>query len=258
MNTTKPDEHTTAESPRETKKLKEMSFLDHLDELRSVIVQSCVVFFVLLVVSWFFSAQLLEMLLLDLPIESLYFNSPMEAFMARLKVSLVASLMVAFPFILFKIWSFVAPGLFANERKKIYPFVIVSSALFYIGVVFCYIVLIPVVMRMFLSFGTEHMKPLISIGAYFAFVSRMCFTFGLVFQIPIVVMILTSIGLVSPAYLLRQWRYATVIIFVVAAILTPPDAISQLLMAIPVMLLYIGSVVTAYVTVRKKKRTEED
>ncbi len=258
MNNTTPTELKTVDSPRESKKLKEMSFLDHLDELRSVIIQSFVVFFILLVVSWFLSARILEILLHDLPIDSLYFHSPMEAFMTRLRVSLVVSLMVAFPFILFKIWSFVSPGLFAGERKKIYPFVIVSSVLFYVGVCFCYIVLIPVVMRMFLSFATEHMKPLLSVSAYFAFVARMCFTFGLVFQLPIVIMILSTIGLVTPSYLLRQWRYATLIIFVVAAILTPPDAISQLLMAIPVLFLYIGSVLVAYVTVRKKKRSEED
>lgn len=258
MNSTKQTEHTTADSPREPAKLKEMSFLDHLDELRSVIIQSVAVVFVLLVVSWFFSASILEILLLDLPAESLYFNSPMEAFMARLKVSLVVALMVAFPFILFKIWSFVSPGLFASERKKIYPFVIVSSVLFYVGVCFCYFVLIPVVMRLFLGFATEHLKPLLSVSAYFAFVARMCFTFGLVFQLPIVIMILSSIGLVTPAYLLKQWRYATLIIFVVAAILTPPDAISQLLMAVPVLFLYIGSVLIAYVTVRKKKRGEEN
>jgi sec-independent protein translocase protein TatC len=258
VNDTKPAGHKTADSPRESKKLKEMSFLDHLDELRSVIIHSLVVFFILLVVSWFFSGRILELLLLDLPIDSLYFNSPMEAFMARVKVSLVVALMVAFPFILFKIWSFVSPGLFASERKKIYPFVLVSSTLFYAGVVFCYILLIPVIMRMFLSFATEHMQPLLSVSAYFTFVARMCFTFGLVFQIPIVVLILSSIGLVTPGFLLRQWRYATVLIFVVAAILTPPDALSQVMMAVPVLLLYMGSVLIAYVTVRKKKRREED
>jgi sec-independent protein translocase protein TatC len=238
--------------------LKEMSFLDHLDELRSVVIQSLLVFFVLSVVCWFFSARLLEILLNDLPLESLYFHSPIEAFMARLKVSFVLGLMIAFPFILFKGWSFISPGLFHGERKKIYPFVIVSSVLFYVGVFFCYLILIPFVLRFLLGFATEHLNPLLSVGSYFAFVARLCFTFGIVFQIPVVVLILSSIGIVTPQFLLRQWRYAIVGVFVGAAVLTPPDVISQLMMALPVLFLYIGSVLIAYITVRKREEREED
>lgn len=252
------NEKISGETVRTQSELKEMSFIDHLDELRSVIIQSLIALFATAVICWFFSGALLEMLLNDLPLESLYFHSPIEAFMARLKVSFVLGLMIAFPFILFKVWSFISPGLFQNERSKVYPFIVVSSTLFYIGVFFCYFVLIPFVLRFLLGFATEHLNPLLSVGAYFAFVARLCFTFGLVFQIPVVVLILSSLGLVTPGFLLRQWRYAVVIIFVAAAILTPPDIISQLMMAIPVLFLYIGSVLIAYITVRKKEKREED
>jgi len=148
-----------------SKELREMSFLDHLDELRSVIVQSLLVFFALSVVCWFFSGALLEILLNDLPLESLYFHSPIEAFMARLKVSFVLGVMIAFPFILFKVWSFVSPGLFQSEQKKIYPFIVVSSGLFYVGVFFCYLILIPFVLRFLLGFATDHLNPLLSVGS---------------------------------------------------------------------------------------------
>jgi len=233
---------------------KEMSFLEHLEELRSVLIQSLVVFLVLSIVCWFFSGSILDLLLTDLPLESLYFHTPLEAFMTRLKVSFILGLMLAFPFILFKAWSFVSPGLFANERRKVYPFMVSSSILFYCGVIFAYLVLIPVVLRFLLSFGTPRLNPLLSVSAYFAFVARLCFSFGLVFQIPIVVLILSLLGLVTPRFLLAQWRYAVVLIFTVSAILTPPDAVSQVLMAAPVLLLYIGSVLLAYVVVRRRQQ----
>jgi len=233
--------------------LKEMSFLDHLDELRAVLIQSILAVVVVSVVCWFFSGSILEFLLRNLPLDSLYFHSPLEAFMTRLKISVILGIMIAFPFVLFKVWSFVSPGLFANERKKIYPLVVTSSALFYTGVIFCYVLLIPSVMRFLLSFGTEHLNPLLSVSSYFTFIARLCFAFGLVFQIPVVVFILSIAGLVSPRFLLKQWRYAVVLTFVVAAVLTPPDVISQVMMAVPIVVLYIGSVLVAYITVRKKE-----
>lgn len=229
-----------------------MSFLDHLEELRRTIIQSAVVLGVLAIVCWFFSKWLMNFLIADLPVESLYFSSPIEAFMARMRISVVVGAMIAFPFILFKVWGFVAPGLFSPERKRIYPLVIGSSTLFYVGVLFCYFVLIPIVLGFLLGFGTEYLNPLLSVSRYFGFVARLCFVFGIVFQVPIVVLVLSSVGLVTPRLLLRQWRYGVLVIFVGSAILTPPDAISLILMAVPILLLYVGSILIAFVTTRKK------
>lgn len=238
--------------------LREMSFLEHLDELRGVLVHSLVAFLAASIVLWFFSGDVLDLLVRDLPVERLNFFAPSEAFMARLKMSFALGLMVTFPLILVKVWRFVSPGLFVTERRRVYPFVVTSSVLFYAGVVFCYVVLIPIVVDFLLGFGTERLSPLISISSYFAFVARLCFTFGIVFQLPVIVLILSMLGVVTPRLLLRQWRYAIVIIFVVAAILTPPDPASQLLMALPVLLLYIGSVLVAFVVVRRKKASASD
>lgn len=237
--------------------LREMSFLEHLDELRGVLVQSLIAFLVASIVIWFFSARVLDLLIDDIPVDNLNFFAPSEAFMARLKMSFALGLMVAFPLILAKVWRFVAPGLFASERTRVYPFLVTSSVLFYAGVVFCYVILIPIVLDFLLGFGTEKLSPLISVSEYFTFVARLCFTFGIVFQLPIIVLVLTAIGVVSPRFLLRQWRYAVVVVFVVAAVLTPPDPASQLLMALPVLLLYIGSVLVAFAVVRKKKEEPE-
>ena len=229
-----------------------MSFLDHLAELRSVIIQSGIAFLVLSTVIWFFSGRVLDLLVADLPVDSLYFSSPLEAFMVRMKISLVLGAMGCFPFILFKGWSFVAPGLFSHERRRVYPLVLSSTILFYAGVVFCYLVLIPIVLRFLVGFATEYLNPLLSVSSYFGFVARLSFVFGVVFQLPVIVLVLSSVGLVTPRFLLRQWRYGVLVIFTGSAILTPPDAISLLLMAIPILLLYIVSILIAFVVVRRQ------
>ena len=235
-----------------------MSIFEHLDDFRKVLIHSLIAVFSCTVICWFFSRYILDLLIHDLPVDSLYFTAPIEAFMVRMKISLVLGVMVSFPFILFKVWSFIVPGLFTSERKRIYPLVISSSALFYTGVLFCYLILIPVVLEFLLGFGTELINPLLSVSSYFAFVARLSFTFGVVFQIPIVVLVLSGLGLVTPGFLLRQWRYGVLVIFVGSAVLTPPDAISLVLMALPVLLLYIASILVAYVVVRRKQHASED
>jgi sec-independent protein translocase protein TatC len=236
--------------------LREMSFFGHLDELRRVLVQSSVAFAGAMVVCWFFSGRLLDFLTQPLPVESLYFTNPTEAFMVRVRISLVAGLMLAFPFILFRVWAFVAPGLFQRERKKILPFVVTSSILFYGGVVFCFFILIPIVLEFLLSYGTPRLNPLISVESYFAFVARLSFAFGIVFQLPVIVLLLSGLGIVTPHWLLRQWRVGVLAIFIASAILTPPDAVSMVAMALPVLALYAASIIVALITVRRKRAGE--
>lgn len=236
-------------------KLKEMSFLGHLDELRKVLVQAAFAVAITTVIGWFFSDRILNLIIAPLPVEKVYFQSPTEAFMVRLRISVVLGLMAAFPFVLFRVWAFVSPALFSNERKKILPFVFASSTLFYVGVAFCYAVLMPLVLEFLLSYATEYLDPLISVSSYFAFVSRLCFAFGIVFQLPIVVLLLSLLGIVTPQWLLRQWRFGVVAIFIASAMLTPPDAVSMTLMALPVLLLYVASVLIALVVVRRRDRS---
>ncbi len=244
--------NTIVSKPNQKGDIKEMSFIDHLDELRKVLLQSTLVFTALMVVGWFFSGRILDILVRPLPVDSLYFQAPTEAFMVRVRISLALGIMASFPFILFRVWAFVAPALFSHERKRVLPFVVASSTLFYAGVVFCYMVLIPIVLGFLLGYGTKHVNPLISVNSYFGFVARLCFAFGVVFQLPIVVLLLTILGIVTPQWLLRQWRYGIVVIFVASAVLTPPDAVSMMAMALPVLLLYAASVLIAFVIVRGK------
>lgn len=240
--------------PARAELLREMSFLDHLGELRSVLVTSLIALLGLSIAAWFFSGPILDWLVADVPVTTLAFLAPSEAFMTRMKLSFILGGLGAFPYVGYRVWRFVAPGLFRRERRRIFPVVIASAALFYAGLAFAYFIVVPVIIQFMLGYATERIQPMISVGAYFTTVSRLCLAFGLVFQLPIVILLLALIGIVPPRFFLRQWRYAVVIIFVAAAIFTPPDPVSQVLMAVPLVVLYIGSALLAAAIVRRRKR----
>jgi len=235
--------------------MREMSFIEHLAELRGVITASVLLFLALAVGYFFFSGRILEWMVAAVPVDHLIFNAPSEAFMVRTKLSLILGGLTAVPYIMYRIWRFVAPGLFRQERGRIMPIVGWSVILFYIGVAFCYLMVAPGVVTFLMSYGTERVQPLITISAYFDTVARLCLAFGLVFQLPIVMFLLSAAGLVPARTFLKYWRYAVVIIFVVSAIATPPDPVSQVLMATPLCLLYIVSALTALVVSRRRRKT---
>jgi sec-independent protein translocase protein TatC len=243
--------------PARTELLREMSFLDHLAELRSVIVASVAAVLGLSIGFWVVSGPILDWIVRDVPVDHLTFLAPSEAFMVRTKMSFVLGAMVAFPYIGYRGWRFVSPGLFRRERRRIVPIAAASAALFYAGVVFSYFFVVPVIITFMLGYATERVQPMIAVGAYFDTVSRLCLGFGLAFQLPIVILLLAVVGLVSPHTFLRQWRYAVLIIFVAAAVLTPPDPASQVLMAVPLCVLYIGSSFFAVLVMRRRKRESE-
>jgi sec-independent protein translocase protein TatC len=238
--------------------LKEMGLLDHLEELRSGLIASFAVWFGSSIVIWYFSGQILDFLIRSLPVKNLYFYSPVEAFMIRMKLSFILAALVSFPYIFFRVWSFISPGLFRREKNLILPLIVWCVILFYAGVVFAYLVMMPIVINFFVRFGTDRLVPLLSVDRYFVFVAKLCLAFGLVFQLPLVVILLTWMGVISARSLLRQWRWAIVIIFVVAAVLTPPDPASQIFMALPLCALFMGSVVIALIIERRRKKREQE
>lgn len=233
-----------------------MGLLDHLDELRKVLIHSFFAALLATILCWFWSANLLDLMILPIKDQGVYFTAPNEAFLTRLKLSGAVGLFVVAPFIFFKIYGFILPGLYQRERRVVTPLLIVTSALFYTGVSFAFLIVIPQVIKFLLSFGTDVLSPLIGVGPYFGFVSRLCLAFGLVFELPLLVLALSWIGLVNPRVLLRTWRYAIVAIFLLSAILTPPDVVSQVLMAGPVLILYISSVLVAMVVTRRKRKQD--
>lgn len=236
-----------------------MGLLDHLGELRSVLIQSSIAAALATILCWFWSADLLNIMISPIADQGIYFTAPNEAFLTRLKLSGVVGLFVVAPFIFFKIYGFILPGLYRRERKVVTPLLLATAVLFYMGVAFAFLVVIPQVITFLLSFGTDVMEPLIGVEPYFNFVSHLCLAFGLVFELPLLVFFLSVLGIVNPRFLLRGWRYAIIIIAMLSAMLTPPDVISQVMMAGPVLVLYLGSVlVSIAVTGRREKSKDED
>ena len=234
----------------------EMSVLEHIADLRSTLLWAMGLALAAATGAWFFSETIVEVLFLPViegGAESLYFRGPMDAFLIRMKAAFVVGLFLVLPLILYKIYSFVMPGLHAAERRVVTPMLFAATALFYVGVAFCFLVLLPLVVRFGLSWSTSYMQPLLEVDRYFGFAARLCMAFGLLFELPMVVFVLAWVGVVKPMTLLKGWRYALVSILAVAAVLTPPDLVSQVLLAGPVMVLYIASVLVAMLVRRKRK-----
>jgi len=160
------------------------------------------------------------------------------AFFVALKVSFFAGLLGALPFILYQIWLFIAPGLYNNEKKMIIPFVVGGSVMFFIGIMFAYYVVTPFGFQFLITFGSFLYTPLINIEDYVGFFTKIMMGFGIAFELPVFAYFLALLGLVTDRTLIDFFRYAVLIIFVVAALLTPPDVLTQLLMAAPLVILY--------------------
>jgi len=216
---------------------KKVSILNHIEELRSRLIK-CVVFTVCCaVILYSYSNRIIGMI--SRPIGGkLVFIEPQEAFITHVKIALWGGLFTASPFIIFQIWRFIATGLNPNERKYIYYFAPVSFSLFVFGAAFGFFFIIPMGLKLLLSYGGEYMEPMITISKYTSFISTLTLAFGVVFQLPLALLFLTRLGLVTPKSLSQKRRFAVVLIFIAAAILTPPDVISQICMALPLLILY--------------------
>jgi sec-independent protein translocase protein TatC len=230
-----------------------MSFTQHLEELRRTLFFMLGVAAVAAAGGWFVAPAVLERLV-SAKLEQVYFSSPSEGFMVQLKVSLTIGALVAAPLLLSRLWSFVAPGLFRHERRTVIPLLVAGAVLFYGGVVFAFVAVVPRMVDFFLSFSGQRITPLINVTEYFMFVAKFCLAFGLAFQLPLVIVLLAALDLVTPQQLWRQWRYGVILIFIVAAWLTPPDAVSQLMMGGPLVALYLISILVAFLVARRRRK----
>jgi len=192
------------------------------------------------------------------PGSSLVFTAVPEAFFTYLKAALLAGIFFSAPFILYQIWAFVSPGLYAREKKYVFPYIFVSSAFFLAGALFCYFIVFPVIFRFFLSFASESIRPLPAIKEYLTLTIKLLLAFGLLFQWPALVLFLSRMGVVSAPFLASNRKYAILIIFIAAAVLTPPDLISQLLLAGPLLAIYEGSIWLAKIFGKKEKEGKTD
>lgn len=245
--------------------LKEMSFIEHLQELRVRVVRMLIGVFVGFLLCYGFSKQMFQVLMQPLvdalpPDSSMIFTALPEAFFTYIKVALVAGVFVASPYIFYQIWAFVAPGLYKEERKYLVPIAIFSAFFFLLGAFFGYFVVFPFGFQFFMGFADEHIKAMPSLKEYLGFSLKLLFAFGLIFELPLFIFFLSRLGLVTAASLRKFRKYAVMLAFVVSAILTPPDVISQLLMAGPLLILYEMSIFVAVIFGKKKKPkpAEED
>jgi sec-independent protein translocase protein TatC len=178
-----------------------------------------------------------------LPVKELIFLNPTDAFMVRLKAAIVAGILIGLPFLFYQMWAFVAPGLYRREKRYVFSFVILATLSFFCGASFGFFVMLPFGIKFLLGYQTDILKPTLAVGQYFGFIFKMLLAFGLVFELPLVSFFLAKMGVITSAFLRDKRRYSYVIIFMVAAVLTPPDIFSQILMAIPLIFLYELSII---------------
>ena len=215
----------------------EATLLEHLAELRRRILICLGAVLLTGIFSYLSINKILDFL--ARPVPRLFFVKPTEAFLTQIKLSLFCGLFFASPVILYQVWQFISPGLVKSERRYALWLVPASLFLFLGGVAFGFFMVLPVGIRFLLGLGSEKLQPLISVNSYISFVGLLLLGFGLVFQLPLVIIFLTKLGLITPKWLASHRRYAILIIFIVAAALTPgPDIFSQFLMAIPLLILY--------------------
>jgi sec-independent protein translocase protein TatC len=241
-----------------------MSFTAHLGELRKRLIICFVAVGIGFAVAYAYSAEIFEWLVQPLigvlpPGDKLVFTALPEAFFIYIKASLIAGTVLASPVIFYELWMFVAPGLYQKEKKFVLPFVIISSLLFALGALFGYYVVFPVGFRFLVGFSTENIRALPSLQLYLSFCLKLLLGFGLVFEFPVLAYFLGRIGIINSSMMAKNRRIAILLIFVVAAVVTPPDVASQIMLAIPLYILYEGSILIVKFTGKKpKEETAED
>ena len=238
-------------SPTPESDLPKMSFLDHLEELRRRLLISFIALGVGFFTCWAFAERIFAELQKPLsqflpPGDKLAYTRLTAPFFLYMKVAFFAGLFVAAPVILYQLWLFIAPGLYKKERRLAAPFIIFGSVFFIAGGYFGYRYLLPATCSFFVETGKQF-KQMVTVDDYFSFASMIILATGLVFETPILIFFLARIGLVTPAFLIQKFKYAIVLSFVIAAIVTPtPDIVTQAALAVPMILLYLIGVAVAY------------
>ena len=243
------------------------SFVSHLTELRSRLLKSIVYLFIFFVICYFFAGDIYNFLLApyaeavkdDSLNRRMIFTALHETFITYLKVAFFAAMFVTSPIILTQLWKFVAPGLYKNEKKALLPYLVATPTLFLLGGMLVYYLIMPLAIKFFLSFETSAQLGNLPIqleakvNEYLSLVMRLIFAFGISFQLPVLLSLLARVGFIDSQYLIRRRKYVIIIIFAVAAILTPPDPITQIGLGIPLLILYELSILSVRFIEKKKK-----
>tara|TARA_Y100000590_G_scaffold345027_1_gene394574 strand:- start:805 stop:1584 length:780 start_codon:yes stop_codon:yes gene_type:complete len=248
-------------------KIKQSTFVEHLTELRSRLLKSFLYLFIFFIVCYYFAENIYAFLVEpyaeavknDNVNRRLIFTALHETFIVYLKVAFFASMFVTSPIFLTQIWKFVAPGLYKNEKKALLPYLIATPTLFLLGGMLVYYLVMPLAIKFFLSFETSAQVTNLPIqleakvNEYLSLIMRLIFAFGLSFQLPVLLSLLARVGFIDSEYLKKRRKYVIVIIFAVAAVLTPPDPITQIGLGIPLLILYELSILSVKIIEKKKK-----
>jgi sec-independent protein translocase protein TatC len=235
----------------------EMTFLEHLEDLRKRIFYSALFVVVTVIPAWFFSKDLFD--ILARPVtqflpegEKLAYTTLTAPFMLYIKVSFLAAIFFSSPFIFLQLWYFIAPGLYQHEKKYVIPFVLFTSIFFLLGAIFGYFIVFPWACRFFLTMGQDF-QAVITVDKYFSLALRVLLGIALVFELPTLVFFLSRMGLITPRWMIKNFKYAVLAVFTIAAIITPtPDMITQSIIAFPMLGLYGLSILIAFIFGKRK------
>ena len=235
---------------------REMSFVSHLEELRWTLIRCAAAVILCAIPCGVFWKRIFEViavypLRLSEPAPRIIYTAPAETVMLSFKIALTCGAVAASPFIFQQVWRFVSPGLYRREKALVLPAALASTFCFAAGIAFCYF-LLPLLLKFLTGFAAGEVDPLFKIDEYFDFLIKMCLAFGLAFELPVAAFVLSQVGLIDHRFLIRYFRYAIVAIFIVAAVLTPPDVLSQTLLALPLLALYALSILIAFLARRKQ------
>lgn len=240
-----------------------MTFLEHLEDLRKRIFYSFIAVIVVVIPAWIVSKEIYD--ILARPVTQflpegakLAYTTLTAPFMLYIKVSFLTAIFVTSPYIFLQFWLFVAPGLYQREKKYIIPFVFFTTVFFMLGALFSYFVVFPFACRFFLNIGADF-QPVITVDKYFSLALRMLLGIALVFELPTLVFFLSRIGLVTSRWMIKNFKYAVLAVFIIAAIITPtPDMITQSIIAVPMLALYGLSILIAFFAEKRRKSKEKN
>jgi len=240
-----------------------MTFLEHLEDLRKRIFYSFLAIFIAVIPGWIFSKELFK--ILARPVTQylpegtkLAFTTLTAPFMLYLKISFLAAIFATSPFIFLQIWYFIAPGLYQKEKKYVIPFVLFTTVFFLLGALFGYFIVFPWACRFFLSLGKDF-QPVITVDQYFGFSLKVLLGIALVFELPTLVFFLSKMGLITSRWMIKNFKYAVLATFIIAAVITPtPDMITQSIVAVPMLVLYGLSIGIAFIFGKERKARKKN
>jgi sec-independent protein translocase protein TatC len=243
---------------KKSKDEKNLTLVGHLAELRKRIIYCAVLFILASGFCYSFVGIVVKDIINIARNVEFVFIAPAELLLAYVKISVIGGLIISAPFLIFQTWLFVIPGLNKKERRSIFLSLLLGSVFFIAGVTFSYFIVLPTMLVFFMGFQTDAIKPMISFSNYLSFVLSTISTFGVIFELPILMILLSGLGIVQVSFLKKNRKFIILIVFILAAVLTPPDIISQIILAGPMILLTEIGILLASLTEKKKRQREND